>query len=104
MAPKVDYTKQYRDAVNHTVSRWEEQWMDIYGPNKNDCILFIQIKANQILQEINKLQLKMGESAPYDLSAADWTHSIYLLKCALAQNMNFQKIPVQQLKTWRDKS
>jgi hypothetical protein len=65
MAPKVNYAKLYRDAVNYTVSHWESYFEQAY-PEKRNCIPMIKEKANQIFAEINKLQLKMGEPGPYD--------------------------------------
>ena len=59
----IDYTKRYTGAVEFTVRLWEEHWKDV-SPKINNCIPLIRGKANQILAEINKLQLKTGEPSP----------------------------------------
>lgn len=68
MTTEIDYTKRYTAAVNQTVVLWE-RLLDEYHPKRN-CISIIREKANQILGEINKLQLKKGESAPLGFIAS----------------------------------
>jgi len=61
MSSKVDYKEQYRNAVNTHLALWE-RLLDEHHPKRN-CVPIIQEKVHQILEQINQLQLKVGEPA-----------------------------------------